>query len=168
MGELLTENKNKMKTISSILGYTIALGSMLLVIILFPGLGSFSKKMAELPFMKVHPIYSGGEIKDTINKKSYSIYTHQPVFKSFPKKKETGFVQITLEGDSITYSADTIDYNRDGTDDFSIFFRQEKPKISVFPASNEVTAIKTFAKTEEGYIIRILLNRNGKPDPDKK
>ena len=52
----------KMKKIKIIAGIIWALSGLILILILFPGLNSFSGSAARLPFMKINPNYSGGEV----------------------------------------------------------------------------------------------------------
>ena len=148
-----------MKKIRSILGHLVGFLAVFLIVILFPGLGSFSETLAELPFMKIHPLYSGGKMIDTSNNDNYQRYLHQPVFKSFPREKKEGFVQVTWEGDSLEYITDTIDYNLDGKNDFSVRFSSSKPEIQILSDSNKIKKMKTYSKTDRGYIIRMHLIR---------
>jgi hypothetical protein len=51
-----------MKKIKITAGIIWALAGLILILILFPGLTGFSKSLAQLPFMKINPNYSGGEV----------------------------------------------------------------------------------------------------------
>ena len=148
-----------MKIIRSIFGHLVGFLALCFVIMLFPGLGSFSETLAELSFMKIHPLYSGGKKIDTTRNKNYERYLHQPVFKSFPQKKKEGFVQITWEGDSLKHTTDTIDYNLDGKRDFSVTFSSAKPDIQILSDSGKIIKMNTYAKTDNGYIIRMQIIR---------
>ena len=65
-----------MKKIKIIAGIFWAFLCMILILILFPGLNSFSGSVARLPFMKINPNYSGGEVAKQIVSDNYS-YRHQ-------------------------------------------------------------------------------------------
>ncbi len=55
-----------MKNVKIIAGITWAFLGLILIIILFPGLNSYSVSVSKLPFMKINPRYTGGEIAKQI------------------------------------------------------------------------------------------------------
>lgn len=44
--------------------------------------------------LKISPVFSGGEIVRTLDRKGYSVFLHRPVFDSLLHEKKDGFVQV--------------------------------------------------------------------------
>jgi len=88
-----------MKKVKIIAGISWAFLGLILIIILFPGLNSFSVSVSKLPFMKLNPIYSGGDIGQANELQPIALWNiHKPVFNGFLKEKSTGFVQMDWHG----------------------------------------------------------------------
>ena len=104
-----------MNKLLSILGYIWAGICLLFVLIMFPGLDSFSKQIARLTFMKINPIYSGGEVVRQIELENYTIELHEPVFEALIGESSEGFVQLRWiwKSEIPELIKDTIDYNDD-------------------------------------------------------
>ncbi|HZY25257.1 MAG TPA: hypothetical protein VFE71_05485, partial [Bacteroidales bacterium] len=72
-----------MKKIKIIVGISWAFLGLILIIILFPGLNSYSVSVSKLPFMKLNPIYSGGEVAQQIISDKCTLDIRRPVFNGF-------------------------------------------------------------------------------------
>ena len=68
-----------MKKIKIIAGITWAFAGLILIIILFPGLTSFSVSASKLPFMRLNPRYTGGEIAHQIIAENCTLNIRKPV-----------------------------------------------------------------------------------------
>ncbi|MDD5209723.1 MAG: hypothetical protein PHV36_10080 [Elusimicrobiales bacterium] len=44
--------------------------------------------------LRISPVFSGGELARTINRKGYSVFIHRPVFDALLREKKEGFVQV--------------------------------------------------------------------------
>jgi hypothetical protein len=150
-----------MKKILTILGYIWAGICLLTVLIMFTGLDSFSKQLARLPFMKINPIYSGGEVIKKIETSDYTIELHEPVFESLIGESKEGFVQMEwIWKDTMPESVrDTIDYNNDNKNDFIIHIKTGSKEIVLEKIEEKVQDVDASAMTQDGWIVRIGLSR---------
>lgn len=121
---------------------------------------SLSHALAQLPFMKNHPIYSGGEVSRVESDGNTEWRIHRPVFDGLFSNTERGFVQIDVawQGEQPRDSVRSIDYNNDGAADFILTIPADKdgePSISTLSPS--VTGIERRAATRNGWIVRVGL-----------
>lgn len=144
-----------MKTLKSILGYSWAVVAFLVMLILFPSLDSLSEQVTKLPFMKINPIYLGGEKDHEINKVDYIITINKPVFESLIGTPDKGFVQVKWEGKMPVNFKDTIDYNNDSKTDFIVEFKETDQAPFLTILNKNVLGINSYAGTEKGWIVRI-------------
>lgn len=149
-----------MKTIRSILGYSWAVLAFLVMLILFPSLDSLSEQVAKLPFMKINPIYQGGEKDREISKGDYVITVNKPVFESLIGTPDKGFVQVKWEGKIPEAFSDTIDYNNDQVPDLVIDFKDSSTKPSLRALSKNIIGLNNYARTEKGWIVRMDMKRD--------
>jgi hypothetical protein len=146
-----------MKTIKSISGYTWAILSFLIILLLFPALQPLSREISKFPFMKINPIYSGGDRNFEIEGKGYILTVNKPVFEALIGTSNEGFVQMTWVGDFSLPHADTIDFNKDKSSDFVVKFFNTKKPPQIEPLNNKVKALQNYAKTKTGWIVRVGL-----------
>ena len=144
-----------MKKIKIIAGTIWALSGMILILILFPGLNGFSGSVARLPFMKINPNYSGGEVIKHISSDNYSIDIRKPVFDGLLKEKEKGFVQLDWRGNIPDEIIDTIDYDLDNRADFRIHISRSQNKTEIDSFSSRVGEIIISTPTSYGWAVRI-------------
>jgi hypothetical protein len=152
-----------MNVISKILqtGAYLWAGVILLSVpILFIGGSYWSHNLAKLPFMKIHPRYSGGPIVETTQVNEVEYRLHQPVFEGLWNDREKGFVQIEIIGNKSTENELTcpIDYDRDGKTDVLLKLKTQTDSApALTPLSPNVKGLGKWAKTREGWIVRIEL-----------
>jgi hypothetical protein len=153
-----------MKKLIAILGFIWAAICLLLVLIMFPGLNNFSQQLAKLPFMKINPKFSGGDVATTIEYNTYTMNIHKPVFASLIGESSKGFVQLDWNWtDSIPVRVtDTIDYNMDNKMDFIIGIDPSTEDIQIVSLQNAVREIKASSRTENGWLVRVGLINEGK------
>lgn len=149
-----------MKTLKSILGYSWAVVALLVMLILFPSLDSLSEQVAKLPFMKINPIYQGGEKDREINNGDYVITINKPVFEALIGTPDKGFVQVKWEGKIPEAFSDTIDYNNDQVPDLVIDFKDSSTKPSLTALSKNIIGLNNYARTEKGWIVRVDMKRD--------
>jgi hypothetical protein len=148
-----------MKKIKIIAGTVWALLCLLLILILFPGLNSFSGSAANLPFMKINPNFSGGEIAKQIILGNYTIDIRKPVFEGLIKERKIGFVQIDWRGTIPDEIADTINYDLDGNADFRIRIRGGVQLAEINSFNCKVGKILISTPTSYGWAIRVEVQK---------
>jgi hypothetical protein len=148
-----------MKKVKIIAGITWAFLGLIMIIILFPGLNNMSGSVSRLPFMKLNPRYSGGEIANQIVTESCTLNIRKPVFNGFFSERERGFVQMDWRGKLPDKISDTIDYNLDGISDFRIMIDRINSKTTLEPINSKVKEIVISTPTSYGWAVRIGLTK---------
>ena len=146
-----------MKKVKIIAGICWAFLGLILIIILFPGLNSFSSSAAKLPFMKINPNYTGGEVARQMISAGCTLDIRKPVFDGLLSERKKGFVQLDWRGNLPEKLIDTIDYNFDGTPDFYIMVDRNQSKTDLKPISDKVKGIRISTRTSYGWAVRIGL-----------
>jgi hypothetical protein len=148
-----------MKKIKIIAGITWAFICLILILILFPGLNSFSSSAARLPFMKINPNYSGGEVAREYITENCTIVVHKPVFDGLFRERAKGFVQVDWKGNLPEKFIDTIDYNSDSSPDFVIQIDRAISKTILNPLNTQVRDAGISTSTSFGWAARINLKK---------
>lgn len=149
---------NKFKLTAGIIW---ALVSLLLMVILFFALGGFSQSLAKLPFMKLNPVCSGGEVARRIVADNCTLEIRQPVFNGFLGEKNRGFVQVDWRGIIPEMINDTIDYNMDNIPDFIIEIDRKENTSELSGMTPLVKNISVSAPTSYGWAARVkIINVN--------
>lgn len=148
-----------MKKVKMIAGIFWAFLCLVLILILFPGLNSFSGSAAKLPFMKINPNYSGGEIARQIVSDNYTIDIRKPVFDGLIKEKKSGFVQIDWHGNIPDVIIDTIDYDLDNNVDFRIMIMKKPGKTGIISFNSKVGPVLISTSTSYGWAIRVKVQK---------
>ena len=150
-----------MKKLLSIPAYLWAILCMLLIPVTFMGSSGFAKELAKLPFMKIHPAFSGGDEDLSYISDSLTITINKPVFPALFGEGKNGFVQVKFSGKQPLppMIRDTIDYNKDGSADFTLEINTSSGETSVHSLSEKVQTTFISAKVKEDWIIRVDLER---------
>jgi hypothetical protein len=148
-----------MKKIKIIAGLSWAFICLILIIVLFPGLNSFSSSAAKLPFMKINPNYTGGEIAEQLISEGCTLNIRRPVFDGLLKERKKGFVQMDWLGNIPQIINDTIDYDLDKEPDFTIFVDRNLSKTVLIPLKNNVKDINISSSTSYGWAVRVNLKK---------
>jgi hypothetical protein len=148
-----------MKKVKIIAGITWAVICLVVIIILFPGLNSFSASAAKLHFMKINPNYTGGEVAKEIVSAGCTLQIRKPVFDGLFRERKYGFVQIDWRGKVPEKINDTIDFNFDGVPDFAVEIDKAKPETELFAMNSEVVKVRTSTSTSYGWVIRVDLTK---------
>ncbi len=146
-----------MKKVKIIAGISWAFIGLIVIIVMFPGLNSFSVAVSKLPFMKLNPRYSGGEIASQVVVELCTLDIRKPVFNGFLREKNSGFVQLDWHGIMPDVINDSIDYNSDGTIDFHILIDRKNDKTVLEPANNKVKSVVISTPTSYGWAARVGL-----------
>ena len=148
-----------MKKIKIIAGITWAFICLILIIILFPGLNGFSASLAKLPFMKINPNYSGGEIAQQMISATCTLDIRKPVYDGLFRERKNGFVQIDWRGNIPDELYDTIDYNQDGIPDFRVVIDRLNLKTDLTRFSDKVGDVSVSTPTSYGWTVRVDLKK---------
>jgi hypothetical protein len=148
-----------MKKIKITVGIVWAILCLILIIILFPGLNSFSSGVAKLPFMKINPNFTGGEAAEQIVMESCTLVIRKPVFDGLFRERDNGFVQIDWRGKIPEVIIDTIDYNMDKEPDFMIRIDRSKPATILQPMNPKVKKMGISTPTSYGWSARVKITK---------
>jgi hypothetical protein len=146
-----------MKKLKIIAGTTWAILCLLLVLILFPGMGSLAGSLAKLPFMKINPNFSGGEVAKHIPHENYETVLRKPVFDGLTGERKRGYVQVDWAGSIPSEIRDTIDYNSDGSPDFFISIDTTLQSTVLTALNGKVGKIRISTPTSKGWSVRVNL-----------
>jgi hypothetical protein len=146
-----------MKKLKIIAGIIWAFLGLILIIILFPGLNGYSVSVSKLPFMKLNPIYSGGEIVKQVVADRCTLDIRIPVFNGFIKERNTGFVQLDWKGNLPELINDSIDYDQDGVKDFIISVDRKTSKTILNPINTKAKKVVISTRTSYGWAVRVGL-----------
>jgi hypothetical protein len=149
-----------MKKVKIIAGILWAFLGLILIIILFPGLNGFSVSVSKLPFMKLNPRYTGGEIAHQIISERCTLDIRKPVFNGFLKESKSGFVQLDWRGNVPEMISDSIDFDNDGIKDFSILISRKDSRTVLEPVNRMVKNVVISTPTSYGWAVRIGLIKN--------
>lgn len=148
-----------MKKIKIYAGIIWAFAGLILILILFLGLTGFSKSLAQLPFMKINPNYSGGEIAFSKIQPACTIVVRKPVFDGLLKERKSGFVQVDWRGNIPERISDTIDYDQDSNPDFIITVDPGSSDTAIEPLSKKVQDINVSTSTSYGWAVRVNIEK---------
>ena len=154
-----------MKTLRTIPAYLWAVICVLLIPAAFIGNDSFAKQLAKLPFMKINPIYKGGEVARITSDSTLKITINKPVFEALIGESSEGFVQIKFECDSLLPEIirQNIDFNNDGVQDFKLAVNT-KTSDTQFEALNkkDVIGLGISTMVKDYWIVRVEVRNPGK------
>jgi hypothetical protein len=148
-----------MKTIIALTAYTWAIISMLLIPVTFMGNNFFAVQLARMSFMKINPVYSGGEAGITYQKDSLRITVNKPVFAALFGSSSKGFVQVKFSGDKNipTQIAQDIDYDGDKNPDFNININTVSGETKFISYSKNVSELSVSSKVKDYWVIRVRI-----------
>lgn len=146
-----------MKKIKIIAGITWAFACLIVIIILFPALNPLANSVSKLPFMKINPNYTGGEVVREISKENYTINIRKPVFDGLIGERKNGFVQVDWRGKLPRTITDTIDFDNDNNKDFAVQIDTLNNQSTLTPINPKVKEIRISTKTSYGWAIRVEL-----------
>lgn len=148
-----------MKKIKIIAGIAWAFICLILIIVLFPGLNSFSSSLAKLPFMKINPNYTGGEVAQSLVMDNCTIDIRRPVFDGLFGERQKGFVQIDWRGEIPAEIIDTIDFDFDNNKDFAISINSKSSETILLPFNNKIRDVGISTPTSYGWAVRVNLKK---------
>jgi hypothetical protein len=110
--------------------------------------------------LKIAPWFSGGEVAYVLNRGTYQIKVHRPVYPALVGEGQEGFVQLVWQpkSDLPLNVQDAIDLNRDGTVDCEISFANPTDKkaallLTVIPKSSWVLPVQNSQTTSLSEVV---------------
>ncbi|MBN1790185.1 MAG: hypothetical protein JW830_06800 [Bacteroidales bacterium] len=149
-----------MRKILSIPAYLWAVACFLLVPVTFVKNDAFAKQLATLSFMKVHPVYSGGEVNRTYEKDSLLITVNKTVAVTLVGDRKQ-MVQVSFsKGKQLPGMIDqTIDYDLDGNSDFRVIVNTSNGETNLTPIDQTVKSLWLSSRLKEDWVIRVNLEK---------
>ncbi len=146
--------------LSSASGILVASAAILVVAYGFMTISAQAHRLAQAPFMKIHPRYSGGEVVRSYSSGGAFWQVHRAVFDGLIGERRGGFVQVDVE----LFSADKpaqapIDFDGDGAADFRLLLPENGASPQVEAISTAVTGLGAWSREGETAIVRIHLVR---------
>jgi hypothetical protein len=148
-----------MKKIKITAGILWAFLCLILIIVLFPELNTFSSAVSRLPFMKINPNYTGGEVAEQNVTEGCTLVIRKPVFDGLVRERRNGFVQIDWKGKIPEVINDTIDYNMDKEPDFVIRINRSEPATILQAMSPKVKEVGISTPTSYGWSVRVKIEK---------
>ncbi|MGA1977761.1 MAG: hypothetical protein ABSG89_07880 [Bacteroidales bacterium] len=148
-----------MKKIKITAGIIWAIAGLVLIINLFPGLNNFSTGLSGLPFMKINPRFSGGEVASEKISVGCTLIVRKPVFNGLFRERNRGFVQVEWHGNLPEIIRDTIVYNSDKKTDFIISINTADAKSSLQSPDPGVRGVGSSTRTSYGWAARVNVRK---------
>jgi hypothetical protein len=149
-----------MSHIKTFLAYSWAFLAAPLVLATFMGMDSFAGKFVGVTGLHVHPIYTGGEIAQTIDHGSYQTLIHEPVFDGLIGRRNHGFVQVEWQPKDANLPErieEPIDFNADGTGEFEIRLHTKTNDASITPSDRSVLSLGEVLTVGDARMVRVNL-----------
>ena len=129
-----------MTRLRSVLGYTGATLTLLAALLTPFVLYGWFQKVIGSAGLRIHPIYSGGDVARIIQREGYSIRINKAVLREKPTERFEPFVQLTWTpaGNLPEHIADEVDVDGDGQTDLLVRF--DVPKDPLTGLTVDVTA----------------------------
>ncbi len=151
-----------MKRIRKFLAYVWALMAVPILLATFMGNHVWAGKLVNSTGLKVSPLYTGGEVAQTIKHEGYETLIHQPVFDGLLCERKNGFVQVGWKatGDKLPELIDdTIDFDNDGNNDFRIKLNTMTNTGQLDGNSPEVVSLGKVLVLKNERIVRVSLKK---------
>jgi len=143
------------------IGFIWATICVLIIPATFMGNIFFAKQLVKLPFMKVNPVFTGGDIYQSFDDNGLTITLYKPVFEALIGKSSSGFVQVRFSAkDKLPLTIDRkIDYNNDGMDDFRLIINTQSGTTGIESLNNHVKDIRVSSRVKTDWIVRVNLHK---------
>ena len=151
-----------MSTVRKILGYSWAVLTIPLVLVLFFGLNSWAKLLAQSTGVRVSPWMTGGEIVRTLPHEGYETRIHRPVFDGLLGPRARGFVQVDWVAVPPATTlpvriGEQIDYDYNGVMDFEVELDSKANQAALKPLQPDVLGCERVMLLKNGRVLRVDL-----------
>jgi hypothetical protein len=123
----------------------------------FFGMPFFASQLVAVTGLHVHPLYTGGEVAQTIDHERYLTLVHRPVFDGLIGQRSTGFVQIEWQPKDANLPEtldEQIDFDQDGKADFRVQLNTGTDVTTLEPLDRRVLSAQEIMRVE---ILRVNL-----------
>ena len=150
-----------MKYLKAILGYTVAVVTIFLAIVVFVANTELRRALMSTTGLSITPIYTGGEIVKTIDHGGYRTDIHEAVFAGLISERKKGFVQIDwVKKIKIPEEiVESIDFDNDNQMDFTINYDTVKNEASIDTNSPKVIGLEGVYRRKNGFTIRVSVKK---------
>ena len=150
-----------MKKLISATGYLWAIACLLIVPVTFIANDSLALQLSRMPFMKIHPRYSGGEVLRTYESNGMKIRINRPVFDALLGESKIGFVQVTFTGTGRLPEniRESIDYNGDGEADFTVYISTVSGNTELTSHNPLVKSLDVSSRLKEDWVVRVNIEQ---------
>ncbi len=151
-----------MSRIVKYLAYAWACVAAPIVLAIFMGMPFFAGKLVAVTGLHVHPVYTGGEVAQTVDHGRYQTLVHRPVFDGLIRDRDAGFVQIQWQAKDADLPAlidEQIDFDHDGKADFRIQLNTRTDAITLDPFDNRVLNAHDVIRVHNSRILRVNLQK---------
>jgi hypothetical protein len=149
-----------MTRLRSILGYTAAVLSFVVMVGAFPALEIFGEPLITATGLTVSPNYTGGEVTRTIDYGAYQMQVHRMVFDDvLIGERRTGFIQVDwspLEGLPARID-EAVDVDGDGQADFRVEVDTLGEEATLTPHATWVLDVDWVYRLEDALALRVRL-----------
>lgn len=150
-----------MKKLRTIPAYIWAAACFILIPVTFINIDVLAEKLARLPFMKIHPKYSGGDERIAYIKNGLHVTVFEPVYSGIKGKGSDGFVQVKFAGtnDLPATINEAIDYDLNGDPDFKVSVYTADGATTLEKLNSHVKSIQVSSKVKDYWLIRVNVAR---------
>ncbi len=151
-----------MKRTKKYLAYGWAMSAVPILLATFIGMNFWAEKLVGFTGLKVSPLYTGGEVAQTIQHEGYETLIHQPVFDGLLCERKNGFVQIGWkagEGKLPELIDEAIDFDRDGKNDFRIRLNTTTNQGQLEAYNSNIVSLGEILVLKDERIVRVSLKK---------
>ncbi len=150
-----------MKKLRTIPAYVWAAACFILIPVTFIKNDALAEKLARLPFMKIHPKYSGGDERIAYIENGLHISVFEPVYSGIKGKGSDGFVQVKFAGTNTLPATinEAIDYDQNGVPDFNVSINTADGSTTLEKLNSHVQSIQVSSKVKDYWLIRVNVVR---------
>lgn len=144
------------------LAYAWAFMAGPIVLATFMGMPFFTNRLVAVTGLHVHPVYTGGEVAQTIDHERYQTLIHRPVFDGLIGERDTGFVQIQWQPKEAGLPElidEQIDFDQDGKADLRIQLNTKTDATTLDPLDSRVLSAHEVVKVQNSRILRVDLRK---------
>ena len=151
-----------MSRIRTYLAYSWAFLAAPLVLATFMGMDFFAGRLVAVTGLHVHPLYTGGEVAQTIDHGRYQTLIHRPVFDGLVGQREYGILQIQWQPKDANLPEridEAIDLDADNTSEFTIRLNTKTNTADLELSGDRFLALDEVITVANTRVVRISLKR---------
>lgn len=117
--------------------------------------------------LRISPVFSGGEIARTLERKGYRVLVRRPVFDSLLREKKDGFVQVDFGPFEALPAVvkESLDLDGDGREESTLELDTAAPKVSLLTSDCRVGPAEAPLVVEKPRVIRLYREPEPAADP---